>query len=301
MRFLVCLLSLFLTISFYSAAQVSVDSERDDDGNVLVYATNSASIPYSVILNFSTLQNMTTSGGGAIVTALARPGRSQVAKLKPTLAGRGTSYNYSFSFAKGNVYGKSKSEPIYLIPVSEGVKVNGRQMTHIENKLGSETVNDEFVGVSFRFDEPTDIVAPRKGVIAEIEMSNQKQGENLNYARGENYIEIYHEDGTLTRLSVLKAGSEKVQVGDVVFPRDIIAESAGENYETGPHVRMINLKAEKNQLNKFEYRVSSVSFATNSGNIEISETIDLEVVHPTEIIEMEMSKRERKKYVSKKQ
>lgn len=295
MRFSIITFSLIFFISFNSISQITVSSERDKDGNVLIFANNTQSIPYSVILNFSTLQNL-TSTGGRVVTAIAPPGRVQLTKLRPTLAGQATNLNYSYSFAKGNVYGKNKVEPIFLIPVAEGVEVTAQQMTHIENNLGPNRSNDEYVGVSFRFKEPTQIVAPRKGIIAEVKMSVSSDKENLFFANSENHIEIYHEDGTITRLMVLKPGSEKVKVGDQVFPGDILAESSGENYSSGLHVRMAVLKTEKDGSDKLKYDVIPVKFATEDGTFEVSKFTELIVAHPTEVIEMEMNKKDLKKY-----
>jgi murein DD-endopeptidase MepM/ murein hydrolase activator NlpD len=295
MRFPLITFLLFFFISLSSIAQITVNSERDKDGNVLIFANNTQSIPYSVILNFTTLQNL-TSTGGRVVTAIAPPGRVQLTKLRPTLAGQATNLNYSYSFAKGNVYGKNKVEPFFLIPVAEGVQVTAQQMTHIENNLGPNRSNDEYVGVSFRFKEPTQIVAPRKGIIAEVKMSVSSDKENLFFADSENHIEIYHEDGTITRLMVLKPGSEKVEVGDQVFPGDILAESSGENYSSGLHVRMAVLKTEKDGSDKLKYNIIPVKFATEEGTFEVSKFTELIVAHPKNVIEMEMNKKDLKKY-----
>lgn len=295
MRTFTFCLVLFLFNSFESVAQVVVSSERDKDGNVLIFATNSAAVPYSVILNFTNLQNLSTAGGG-IVTAIAPPGRSQLTRLRPNVAGQGTNYQYSYTSAKGNVYGKNKEEPIYLIPVASGTKITALKMVNLENRLGPNRSNNDHVGVSFRFDNPTQIVAPRKGVISEISMSNDASVENLDFARSENYIEIFHEDGSMTKLMVLSAGTEKVKVGDVVFPGDVLAESAGDNYQSGLHVRMVTMRTEKDGADKFKYSVIPVKFSTSEGNMEISETLTIEVIHPKEIIELEMSKKDLKKY-----
>jgi hypothetical protein len=53
---------------------ITIESEQDPDRNVLFYTVNPTKIPYSVILNFSQLQNMTTAGGGN-VTGIALPER----------------------------------------------------------------------------------------------------------------------------------------------------------------------------------------------------------------------------------
>ncbi|WP_026966334.1 hypothetical protein [Algoriphagus terrigena] len=223
--------SFLLIFSFAQAvnAQITLDPQRDSEQNVVIYAVNPTKITYSLIISFSDLQNMTTSGGGNTVTAVS-PGRSKVATLKPTLAGQGTNYRYSFSFAKGNIYGKTKVEPIYLIPVADGTA-------------------------------------------------------------DENYIEIFHEDGTLTRLKILKAGSEKVQVGDVVLPGQALAESAGDHYQNGPHVLMINFKPVKADLDKFKYAYFPVVFAAKEGNLEIKESTKLTATQPQEVVTMELSKK----------
>lgn len=291
-------LSAFLFLISISGlhAQITIETESDKDRNVLFYAVNPTSIPYSVILNFSQLQNMTTSGGGN-VTAVASPGRSKVATLKPTLAGQGTNFRYSYNFAKGNVYGKTKIEPVYLIPVPEGTQVKGVLNYNIAETLKKEEY-EKYVGISFIFDQPTSIIAPRKGVIAEMKMDYDAEKENLHFSANENYIEIYHEDGTITKLMVLKKGSAKVKVGDLVIPGQILAESSGENYEPGSHVRMVNQRTEKNGPDKLKYTFFPVTFATEEGNIEIKELIEIKVSHPLEIVTLEMNKKELKTFQS---
>lgn len=293
------ILLVFQIFSFAGYAQITIVTERDENGNVMFYSTNPEIIPYSVILNFSNLQNLTSTGGGS-VTGLAMPGKSRLATLKPTLAGQGTNYAFTYSFAKGNVYGKNKTEPIYLIPVKEGVKVQAFLLTTIENRLGRDEVDNPYRGVSFRFEEPTTIVAPRKGIVAEIKMQENPGADNLDYTSNENHIELYHEDGTITRIMVLKSGSQKVEVGQMVFPGDELAESAGENYNSGRHVRMICLKTEKVGTEKLKYTNIPVKFSTPTGNRVIAQPEELEVVFPKEIITLEMSKKELKVFDERK-
>jgi hypothetical protein len=217
-----------------------------------------------------------------------------VATLKPTFAGQGTNYRYSFSYAKGNVYGKTKIDPVYLIPVPEGVKVKAVPNNNIEERLKKEEGYETYVGISFNLTQPTSIVAPRKGVIAEMKMDHQPDKENLTFTAEENYIEIYHEDGTITRITVLKSGSEKVEVGEVVFPGQVLADSAGENYQQGPHVRMVNQRTIKDGPDRLKYSYFPVVFASSEGNIEIKELMDLTAKYPLDVVTMEMSKKELK-------
>lgn len=294
MRNIILLVFLFLSSLSCLKAQITIESEQDSERNVVFYAVNPTKVPYSVILNFSQLQNMTTPGGGN-VTSLASPGRSKVATLKPTLAGQGTNYRYAYSFAKGNVYGKTKIDPVYLIPVPEGTQVKGILNYNIAETLKKEEY-EKYVGISFIFDKPTLIVAPRKGVIVEMKMDYATEKKSLSFSAEENFIEIYHEDGTITKLMVLKAGSEKVEVGDLVFPGQVLAESAGENYQQGPHVRMVNQRTEKDGPDKLKYTLFPVVFATEEGNIEIKELREFTVTHPQEIVTRELNKKELKNF-----
>ncbi|WP_289029322.1 hypothetical protein, partial [uncultured Algoriphagus sp.] len=77
---------LFCFFSSLSFAQVELESERDEDGNVIFYATNAASIPYSVLFNFSSLNNLATPGGSTPLV-VANPGRTPVLRLRPSREG----------------------------------------------------------------------------------------------------------------------------------------------------------------------------------------------------------------------
>jgi hypothetical protein len=177
--------------------------------------------------------------------------------------------------------------------VAEGTVVEAVLNNPLEATVGNESAKGTYVGVSFMFDQPVQVVAPRKGIIAAMKMDAKVEGTNLSYAAEENFIEIYHEDGTFTKLTVLKTGSEKVQVGQQVFPGDVLAESGGENYSQGPHLRMINIKTVKDN-DRLVYQPFPVSFVSDQGNIEIKEYTTFSVVHPVEIVTLEMSKKELK-------
>lgn len=301
MRLLIISFALAILTSLELSAQISIESERDEDGNVLFYAENATVIPYTIRLNFSTLNNLSSAGGGSVVTVVAQPGRMQITRLRPTIAGRGTNYNYTYRIAKGNVYGKNKAEAIYLIPVAEGEEVLAMQMTRVAETLGQEVPEGAYSGLSFRFENPSAIVAPRKGVVCEVSMENEDAKENLTFSRNENFIEIYHEDGSFTKISVLKARSEKVEVGDIVYPGDVIAESGGDNYSSGLHVRLVTMRVRKAGEDEFQYDLFPVKLASKSGPISVDEPIDLQVVHPQDVVEMEMSKREKKRYYAGKE
>ncbi|UZD21047.1 M23 family metallopeptidase [Algoriphagus halophytocola] len=291
------LITFFLVVLYYSqatVAQVTMDTEYKDDGSIELYATNADRVPYTILIDMTEHTNLLPIGSSGLV--VARPGRSKVSTLKRRTEGQATSIRYSYSILKGDFYAKSKDEPVYLIPLPEGTLTTGVRMTHIQNRLQPEEENTEYVGISFRFDLPTEVLAPRKGVVTEIRMDQYDEKQNLDYDRSENYIELFHEDGSLTKIMVLKPGSLKVEVGQEVFPGDVLAESAGEEYNSGLHVRLVNMKPIKDGTSKLKYQNKPMSFISREGKSDFPEMKKVEVVYPEEIITAEMSKKEKKAF-----
>lgn len=293
-------LSFFVWLSFlsqFSYAQIEMLTERNDEGDIELYATNTSVVPFTILINYTELTNINSSGLAEL--AVVRPGKRKVATLKPRVEGQSTDLRYTYSFVKGDIFGKQKEEPLYLIPLPEGTITTGIRMTHIKNRLQPTEEVTDYVGVSFQFSLPTDIVAPRKGIVSEISIDKYPEKGNLDFDRSENYIELYHEDGSLTKVMVLKPGSEKVKVGQVVFPGDVIAESAGEDYNSGLHVRIVNMRPAKNGKDKLHYEMDPMKFVSKEGISAIAESQKLEVLFPKEIVTAEMSKREKKVYSAK--
>jgi len=192
-----------------------METVRGDEGSMELYATNSTSIPYTVLIDFTELTNLNSIGSPGVV--VAQPGRSKVATLKRITERQSTNMRYTYSFLKGDYHRKPKSETLYLIPLPQGTIAKGMRMTHVENRLQPKEENTDYVGVSFSFSLPAEIVAPRKGIVSGISMNKYSEKDNLDFERGENYIEFFHEDGSLTKIMVLKPCSEKVKLGLVVF------------------------------------------------------------------------------------
>ena len=290
-----CLLILLYSYSLLAYSQIEVSSDRDANGVVTLTAYNNSPMTYTLLLEFPMILNLSTGGGNNVI-AVSKPGTSTLTTLKPVQQNQPTNFSYKYRYFKGNVYGKSKDEPIYVVPVQEGTKVRSMPMTHIENRLQPKEQNDDYVGIAFYFEEEVDIVAPRKGVVAGMSMEKVDEGESLDFSRAENYIEIYHEDGKITKLMVLKPESQQVELGQLVFPGDVIARSAGDNYQNGKHVRMSVTEVIKNGSAGLKNRVIPVKFAVN-GEAELLEShAAFEVVFPQEVVTREMTKKELKSF-----
>ena len=156
-----------------------------------------------------------------------------------------------------------------------------------------------FVGVGFFFENPAIICAPRKGIVSEIKMDGENTSTGPSDFDSENFVEIYHQDGTFSRLTGLKAGSAKVAVGEVVFPGQAIAESSAPPNQTNHHVKMIQSRWEMGEMGMVWVNFPVNIFAGQQ-EIQIGEvTTELKSIHPAELISKEMDKKELKRYLGK--
>lgn len=234
MKFLATAVFCFFTNSLF--AQVQIIAEQDPDRNLTLIAFNKNAIPYTIKIEFLKLENL-ESLEGDILFKIAKPGKSELVKLRSVYVNENTSFNYNTKLYKGNYQPSDLARPAYLIPVEEGTSLSMRTLTAqlLENPTNSGS--QPYTGIGFFFEEPSVVCAPRKGIVSEIKMDVENKAEGLSDFDSENFVEIYHQDGTFSRLSGLKEGSAKVAVGETVIPGQAIAESSAQLNQTNHHVR----------------------------------------------------------------
>ncbi|MDF2157229.1 hypothetical protein [Algoriphagus sp. CAU 1675] len=279
-------------------AQVQIVAEQDQDRNLSLMAFNKSVIPYTIQIEFLKLENL-ESLEGRFVFAVAMTGKTNLIKLQSIYTNEKVGFQYNTKLYKGNYQAGDLPSPPYLVPVKEGKVISMRPLTVQlpENPKNSES--HAYTGAGFFFEKPTIICAPRKGIISEIKMDGENASSGPSDFNSENFIEIYHQDGTFSRLTGLKANSAKVTVGETVFPGQEIAESSSAPNQETHHVKMVQSRWEMGDFG-MTWVNFPVSVFTDQREVLSSETISgIESLHPRDIISMEMDKKELKKYAGK--
>ena len=289
---------LLVLSSFIVQGQVQIVAEQDTEKNITLIAFNKDVIPFTIRIEFVKLENL-ESWDGNVIYAVAKPGKTNLVKLRSPYLNAKTSFNYNSKVFKGGYStGDTLSLPPYLIPVDQGQVVNMRPLT---TQSGMERIpeGNRYVGVGFIFENPAVICAPRKGIISEIKMDQTNQAGGLVDFDAENFIEIYHQDGSFSRLTGLKVNSAKVEVGDTVFPGQPIAESNPVTNVDEIHVKMIQSRwqMDDNGLIWINFPViltdGQNKFTSNSA------ALNLTASHPEELVTLEMDKKEVKNHFKK--
>ncbi len=149
-------------------AQVTVYSEYDKDGNVSIFSDNSHVIPYSILLDITTAENLDSNGN----TMVAYPGKTTLLKLKRRDPMKSTRINFSYKTVKGKYIQRGKRDIPYLLPVPEGQEVMVMKIYSLQD-FDLPVEDRHQMGASIRFEQPTLICAPRKGIVSEIKEGDE--------------------------------------------------------------------------------------------------------------------------------
>lgn len=274
--------------------QVQIVAEQDQERNLTLFSFNDSKIPYTVQIHFVKLENL-ESLQGDLLYKLAKPGKNTLVKLQSIYGNVQTGFRYNTKLYKGDIQPSITFDSPYLIPVEKGTSVSMKPLLANQNL----PENRRYTGVGFFFDQEASICAPRKGIISEIKMDVTKTAEGLADFSSENYVEIYHQDGSFTRLSGLKVNSAKVAVGDTVIPGQVLAESAPQANSPQHHVKMIQSRWEM-EVQGVTWVNFPVSILSESQKMQTDKSAEkLLSTHPEELIAKELDKKELKKYLGK--
>ncbi len=88
----------------------------------------------------------------------------------------------------------------------------------------------------------TKVICPREGIVSHVRDINDQHGPTPEFAKYNNFIEIRHSDGEITRLSHIAKDSSTVQVGEQVTEGQELAKVALVGATTRPHLHWMVAK-----------------------------------------------------------
>ncbi len=216
----------FLTVSY----------TRLPTGEVEVSAANSSYIPYTVSLSFPHLSGTYTVNDSTVYNTIAYHGNNKLLTLIPVSENQPISFSYRYTTHIGDYRIKPDTNYVYLMPLNEGksTRLNTLRAIRTNKTTGQEeTVN---IGVTFSTNVGDTVVAARSGVVVEaIDTVTLKEEHRATDA--ENFVRIYHQDGTLAQYKLFRQRGVFVEAGDTVYAGQIIGVAGGENYKIGSHLR----------------------------------------------------------------
>lgn len=195
-----------------------------------VLADNNLPVPVYIQLNFTTLQNYLADRHLPVEIVL--PAQSREVELVKLTAVKGKKFRFksSYSYSIGNPLNtKPDSGYLYQFPFEHGRKFRVGQgfkgkTTHFGQNL---------YAVDFDMPEGTPVCAARDGVVVEIKQDSSRNGRK---PEDNNYLLVYHSDGTIGNYGHLQQSGVTVRVGDQVKAGDLLALSGNTGFSSGPHL-----------------------------------------------------------------
>lgn len=268
---------------------VTIKAERNSSQEIVFTVENLSFVPYTITLTFDKLQGTNTLTEGIAYNYPIYTGRKNMVTLRPTDPNSGISYSYRSLIRKGNWEVKPDSNFVYLFPLADGKPV---RMSGIKDLKDSHAKVVRYIGISFKTTEGDTIFAARSGEVGEILDVSASTGDHKAYSKEENYIEIFHKDGSWATYRILKDGGILVKPGDRVIAGQPIGIAGGKNYENGSHLMfVVHTPNRDDSFFPTFYLSDGQTGKPNLKALYVS-------THPKEIIMQEMTKKEKKIYFS---
>ena len=216
---------------FFAQANINATVYSVQQGNYfMVYADNEEHIPVSIEVSFD-LKNMATGFGGTkkIFVVPPKTKKFELTKVTATKDRGRMSMNTNAKFVLGD-FTKSSEDVVYDLPFEKGKQheiyqgYNGR-FSH----RGKEALD-------FDLKIGDGVYASREGIVYKIEERNSRGCEDASCVKFNNYVIVYHEDGTFAEYIHLDRNGVDVNVGDRVERGQRLGSSGNTGWTSGPHL-----------------------------------------------------------------
>ncbi|WP_025742669.1 M23 family metallopeptidase [Aquimarina pacifica] len=227
--------SLFLLFSLFSVITFSQENFRlyyeETKTGYVILADNDEVTPVSVEMNLR-LENLSSSNGNDKVFVVPKKTKGHIITVLEIVNARKRiklGFESTYNFGDHNRL-KYDDDFKYYLPFPKGEDYwlsqgyNGAVSHQNENSL------------DFKMPIGTKVYAARGGVVVDVEQSYTKRCTTSECAKYNNYILVYHEDGTFAEYTHLKQNGAKVKVGANVKIGQLIGLSGDVGWATGPHL-----------------------------------------------------------------
>lgn len=235
------LIFLYLALFFSAFGQDELNLYTEREGNtVTIYGDNPSGIPMTIDLKLN-LTNMKTDFGASegLFVIPQKAKRYKLATASSTIKNGRTGLSLESYIYIGDVTQKIDKDYIYELPFESGKTYtvsqgyNGRFSHHGENAL------------DFDLEVGEKVFAARGGIVYKVVEKHSKSCKRAACQDYNNYITVYHNDGTFSEYSHLKQNGAIVEEGMSIKKGELIGLSGNTGWSSGPHLHFVVYKYTK--------------------------------------------------------
>jgi len=224
------LILFFVAGTLYAVPEVNIYYKRTANGYD-VFADNENHSPISIAIDFDLLNLKNKDGKKRVYVVQAKEKYVKLTELIVINKLKDVKFSYNYTANYGIEGQRSYNAGYkYYLPYNTG-----------EEYVMSQGYNGEIShqnqnALDFTMPIGTSILAARDGVVVEVVDINTKNCASQDCKVYNNYIQIYHSDGTFGEYAHLKENGATVKVGDRIKVGELIGYSGNSGWSTGPHL-----------------------------------------------------------------
>lgn len=243
MKHLLLAAALYL-LPLFALTQTQVKLYYEKDGQKInLYASSELYCPASIKLD---LQTTNMQCEGACPQWLLIPARAQkhpITTLTPIELRKPFKFGFSSRWFYGDVLvANHNSEQPYYLPYEKG-----KEYKVVQGYNGPSSHNAQNA-LDFNMPEGTIITAAREGVVVKVVQNFNTACPEERCKEFNNYILIYHNDGTFAEYTHLRLNGSLVQPGNLVKGGQMIGYSGNTGWSRGPHLHFMVYVVKENGI-----------------------------------------------------
>jgi murein DD-endopeptidase MepM/ murein hydrolase activator NlpD len=249
---IITIIVFILITNFKSFAQIKLFtfSEIKENGYNF-FANNEEFCPVSIKIDFELNNLISTNGNGVVFVVPARTKKFLLTSLN--LINKNNTYafkNTSF-FNYGDVtLTEYNNSFIYSLPFETGKSYKVHQ--GYNGNFSHQNEN----AIDFTMPIGTKIFSSRAGIVVKVVQNFNENCPEKECVKYNNYIIVFHDDGTFSRYDHLKRNGSVVKEGEAIIENQLIGYSGNTGFSSGPHLHFMvfiqRLKSTESLKTKFK-------------------------------------------------
>ncbi len=203
------------------------------DGGYNVLVDNDEFCPVSMKIDLELTNMSSTNGNHKIFVVPAKTKGFALTTLRVIKPNGGGGFKTRSQQNYGDATVTQPEDHIYSLPFQKG-----ESFTVHQGYNGSFSHQNEN-SLDFTMPIGTAVLAARDGVVVKVVANNNQHCPDKSCASFNNYILIYHNDGTFSTYVHLKQNGSLVKEGDTVKENDLIGYSGDTGWANGPHLHFM--------------------------------------------------------------
>lgn len=231
-----CTLSVLMVVVIHGAlaqGEIKIFGEQANQ-SIFLFANNIAPCPVSVKLELELTNLKAVVALPEFYVIPAATERFPLVELKVIDVKQRLAYRNRFEYVLGDVGIQSPDNTyVYDLPFEK------KKRFMIFQGYNGTASHQNQSALDFAMPEGTPVLASREGIVVKVEESNTKSCPERECGQFNNFVLVYHEDGSFAEYTHLRKDGAKVSLGDRLKKGDVVGYSGSTGWTSGPHLHFV--------------------------------------------------------------